>query len=234
MKRKKYLKNFRSNIEYERELRGLTQHEWAAKLGMSLSSYKRLLSGETSKVDFMFFERVYSATGRVMAELCGAHPIDVNLINKTRALPPQQLAFVKSLIDFEAALAADCVTVLVPVGNLDDGMVYDSANFEAIEVRAGLPDVNCGIRITSNHLHPVYHSGDVLLISNRAPRDGDVGIFIRTDTHRAYVRHFKQGRPCLLLPVNGRGESFEVDPFDHADMDKWFKFGVVVSKLRGV
>lgn len=228
---KDYIETFRDNIELERVRKGFTQAEWAERLGMSLSAYKRLISGETRKVDFYFFERVYKATGRVMAELCGAEPVDVTLYTKLSGLSKTQKELIGSLVDIESSLSSGTLTVFVPVGNLDDGMIYNSANIETIEAPSQL-HATCGIRITSNHLHPVYLSGDILLIKQKAPRDGDVGIFIKKDTQQVFIRIFKQGKPCQLVPINGHGTTIEVDPDDPHDMDQWIKFGIVISKLR--
>lgn len=237
--------NFIDGLERERSAMGLTQAQMAHKLDISVSGYKKLISGETSKIDLYTAYRLYEVTGKWIFELCG----DVNselkhAIIKLRNLAPSQLRFISSIIDFENAFRAetpeneseDYITLLTPTGNLEDGMIWDSANFEKINVaryrkRFG-SDLNCAIRITSNHLHPAYTLGDILLISQTPPRDGDTGIFINKETGRAYLRKYYQTRPCMLEPVNGLGQTYLVDSSNKTDLDKWIKFGRVLAKIR--
>ena len=90
---------------------------------------------------------------------------------------PSRIGF-RLIIDTELALSAykdesshteDLISVLIPTGNMTDGMILDSYNVEKLDVsnyRKAFGDaLHIGIRITSNHLHPVYNKGDILLIS---------------------------------------------------------------------
>ena len=95
---------------------------------------------------------------------------------------------------------------------MTDGMIFDSYNVEKLDVsnyRKAFGDaLHIGIRITSNHLHPVYNKGDILLISRNPIRDGDTGIFINAQNKRAYIRKLHQKTPCELTPINNYGETF--------------------------
>ena len=150
-----------------------------------------------------------------------------------------------SIIDTELALSAykdesshteDLISVLIPTGNMTDGMILDSYNVEKLDVsnyRKAFGDaLHIGIRITSNHLHPVYNKGDILLISRNPIRDGDTGIFINAQNKRAYIRKLHQKNPCELTPINNYGETFYVDSDNVDDMSKWIKFGHVLCKVR--
>ena len=115
-------------------------------------------------------------------------------------------------------------------------MILDSYNVEKLDVsnyRKAFGDaLHIGIRITSNHLHPVYNKGDILLISRNPIRDGDTGIFINAQNKRAYIRKLHQTNPCELTPINNYGETFYVDSDNVDDMSKWIKFGHVLCKVR--
>ena len=73
---------------------------------------------------------------------------------------------------------------------------------------------------------------DILGISKKPPRDGDICILIHKPTGRAFIRKLQQGNPCQLLPINGYGDIITVDPNNHTDMVQWLKFGVVIAVLR--
>lgn len=242
MERNQLIESFLENIEKQRVALHLTQQQMAQKLEMSLSGYKKLIAGETAKIDMVLVHRLYELTGQFMCEMVDMPVPEVQLIRKYQKLSPSQQKFVEDIIDFEEAFrpeedcGEDYVTLMVPTGNLEDGMIWDSVDLRKINVASYRKkfgsDLHCAIKVTTNHLHPVYHDGDVLLMCRRAPRDGDIGIFINEKTGRAYLRKFKQTVPCQLLPINEYGQTFYVDPYSVEDMEQWIKFGVVLTKLR--
>ena len=167
---------------------GLTQKQMAKELDLSLSAYKRIITCTTDRIDLYVMYRLYLLTGKLAYEFTGISDTYLDLKKKIMGLSPSQISYIDALIDFEKSFADihdDCdeyVTVYVPTGNMQDGMIYDSANVEKIKIssyrkRFG-SQISCGIKITSNHLHPVYNKDDILLIEKRAVRDGDTGIFI--------------------------------------------------------
>lgn len=242
MDKQELVHNFIENVEKSRISMGLTQQQMAKELGMSISGYKKMVLGQTSKIDLYIAERMYNLTGKMFYELCGDTNPALEGIQKYRSLTLRQQNFVRGVVDFEYAFLeeSDCpeefISVYVPTGNVEDGMIWDSANIEKVNAAPYIKKygeaLNCGIRITSNHLHPVYHQGDILLICRKAPRDGDTGIFINKESGRVYIRRFRQTSPCRLEPINNFGVTFEVDGNDEASMNKWMKFGRVLTKMR--
>ena len=237
------IKRFAINIERERFNRGLSQAKMAQKLDMSLASYKRLITCSVEKIDLYTAYRLYQLTGKLAYEfldVSGNSVLDVK--SKIVGLSPSQLSFIDGLIEFEKSFAAthpdheDYVTVYIPTGNMEDGMIYDTSNVEKLNISSYKSKygniIHCGIKITSNHLHPAYNKGDVLLISRQAIRDGDTGVFINKNTGCAYVRKFHQTSPCMLEPISSYGETIYVDDTNPADMNRWIKFGYVITKVR--
>lgn len=231
MTQQKILLNFIDNIEKERVRLNLTQAQMAQKLDMSVSNYKKLIAGQ------------YELTGKLLFEFFDFDSPKLNAISKFMKLSDTQCSFIEGIIDFELAFSAskeentdDYLTVLIPTGNCEDGMIWDSANVRKVNIapyrkRYG-SQINAGVEVTSNHLTPVYHMGDILLISRRPPRDGDTTIFLNTENGRAYLRRFIQQVPRILQPINGYGESFYIDPYNEDEVKKWVKYGVVLTKMR--
>lgn len=242
--RQEVIRNFIQSLEKERASLGFTQAQMAQKMEMSLSGYKKLIAGETAKIDIYLAYRVCSLTGKWFYELCrDEHSPYYDIMNKVRALTASQLRFISGIIDFEIQFhnkvrdgIEDYVSILIPTGDEKDGMILDSANIEKLNVAPYRKwfgsELHCAIKITSDHLAPAYHMGDVLLISNTAPRDGDTGIFINRDNGRAYLRKYRQTDPAMLEPIVGYGRTFVIDSRDHKEVDKWIKFGRVLSKIR--
>lgn len=240
--------NISTNIERERVRLGMTQSQFAKELDMSLSSYKRIVSGETSRIDIYTAYLIYRLTGRFACEIAGFDDDVITLLKKFKKLSPYQKNYMNAMMDAELAFSMnsekawqkapdeDLISVLIPTGNMADGMILDSCNVEKFDVseyrKAFGNTIHMGIRITSNHLHPVYNKDDILLISRGPIRDGDTGIFINTHNKCAYIRKFKQTNPCELLPINNYGETFYVDSDDINDMSHWIKFGYVLCKVR--
>lgn len=242
MDRYTLMENFINNMEIERVKLGLTQEQMAKKLDLSLSSYKRIVTFETQKVDLYTAYRLYELTGKLAYEFMGLTGPFLDLKQKISDLSESQLNYIDSLLDFEKDFAAkhsdseDYVTVFIPTGNMEDGMIYDSSNVEKMNIakeRMRFKNkINCGIRITSNHLHPTYLKGDTLLICKEPIRDGDTGVFIDKLTGCAFIRKFYQTNPCRLEPVSEYGKTFYIDSENLKEMSRWIKFGYVISKVR--
>lgn len=235
-------RTFAENLEKERYKLGLSQKDLAGKLEISLSAYKRLINQTTAKIDLYTMYRLYFLTGKTMCEFMGITDTYIDMTGKMQDLSEQQMAFIGSVVEFERQFrqhnenTEDYITVYIPTGNMEDGMIYDSSNVEKVNIAEYKSkyggNISCGIKITSNHLHPVYNLSDILLISKRPIRDGDTGVFINKVNGCAYIRKFHQTEPCSLEPLNDYGEMLFVDSNDKAEMDNWIKFGVVVAKIR--
>lgn len=241
MIRKELIRNYAESMELERSKLGLTQNEMAQRLDMSLSNYKKIISGETSNISLYVAHRMHELTGKWTFELCGEPSEEMHFIQKLRSLTDTQKRFINSILDIENQFIEkydnpdDYISVYVPTGNMEDGMIYDSSNI--IKVNAGPyrkkfgDDLSCGIKITSNHLHPVYNEGDIILICHKPIRDGDTGIFLNKETSRIYIRKLIQTHPYTLLPVNGYGNIITIDQSNKDDMEKWVMIGYVICKM---
>lgn len=189
MTQQKILLNFIDNIEKERVRLNLTQAQMAQKLDMSVSNYKKLIAGQYRRPNLFLAQRLYELTGKLLFEFFDFDSPKLNAISKFMKLSDTQRSFIEGIIDFELAFSTskeentdDYLTVLIPTGNCKDGMIWDSANVRKVNIapyrkRYG-SQINAGVEVTSNHLTPVYHMGDILLISRRPPRDGDTTIFL--------------------------------------------------------
>lgn len=245
--------NFAVNLEKERIHIGYTQLDMARALDISLSTYKNILNGTTTKLPMSFGPVLYKLTGRLLFEFYGEDVPELKYLETYRKLPKHRQKMLSVLMETECELAyaednenktnnsintddENCLCVFVPIGNVEDGMIYDSSNIEIVNIskykKIYGDQIDCGLKITSNHLHPVYHVDDILLISRRPPRDGDTAIFINRNTFRVYIRKFRQTSPCRLEPIVDYGSVITVDSNDVNDMKQWIKFGVVLTKCR--
>lgn len=246
MTREELVENFTVGVERERTKLKLTQAQLADKLNISVSAYKKMVAGEVAKIDVYTAYRMHELTGKWICELCGDTSEELQIVSQLRSLSSSQLKFVSGVINFESEFRQEMeemkedtenyVTLMTPMGDLEDGMIWDSAHLEKINAGAYRKrfgeDLNCAIKITSNNLNPVYYIGDILLVSQKPLRNGDTGIFINRESGCAYVRKFYHSNPCRLEPINGYGVTITIDSYDKEDMDKWIWFGRVLCKMR--
>lgn len=246
MTRMQLYENFAQNIELERNRLKLTQQKMADALHISLSKYKILITNPfEANIDIYLAHQIQKLTGKTVRELCGDDLPEFEMIRCFRELPRHRQEAIKNMIEIEYQLHLDSsanldedayITCYVPTGNMDDGMILDSSDYITVNIaeyrKNSRVPIDCAVKITSNHLHPVYMKGEILLISKRAPRDGDVGIFILKKTRQIFIREFRQTSPCELRPINGHGEIIYVDGNSREDMDRWIKFGTVITVMR--
>ena len=229
MTKQELARNFALNVERQRIQLGLTQAEMAKALEMSLSGYKKMISGETTKIDAYAAFLMYGLCGKWVFVL-SEHPVhEAEILTKMKHLTESQLKFISAIVGIEYSLLTgqddpdEYISVIVPTGNMQDGMIYDSANI--IQVNAAVyrkrfgSDLHFGIKVTSSHLHPVYTKGDI-------------GVFINKEDGRLYIRKFHQGEPCVLEPINSFGSPFLVNNSSPQEMKKWIKMGYVLCKMR--
>ena len=235
--------NFTLNVEKERLKQKFTQEQMAKKLGLSLSGYKKMISGATTKIDLYTALLLHNMTGKWLFELVDEPEDNTEFLMKLRELSPYQKKFLHGILDFELSFSSahegnadDYITVFVPTGSAADGMICDFSNWikvNASSYRKKFGDaLYCGIKVTSNHLNPVYNLGDILLICNNTAREGENSIFFNKETGRLYVRKTMPSRSWILEPINGYGETFFVNSLDKDASEKWIHLGYVLDKMR--
>lgn len=106
MNRLEIVNNISTNIERERIKLGMSQAQFAKALDMSLSTYKRIANGESSRIDVYTAYLIYKLTGRFPCELTGFNDDVINLVKRIKKLSKSQRILIDSIIDTELALSA--------------------------------------------------------------------------------------------------------------------------------
>ncbi|MDE7222940.1 MAG: helix-turn-helix transcriptional regulator, partial [Acetatifactor sp.] len=133
MTRQEIARNFITSMEMERMRCGYTQPQMAERLGLSVSGYKKIIAGETSKIDLYAAYQIYKLSGKFIFELCGEKCAELDAFQGYRSLTASQKAFVNNIIQFEQdfqennTAAEEYISVIVPSGAVEDGMIWDSA-----------------------------------------------------------------------------------------------------------
>ena len=174
MTREQLIENFAESMEKERIALGYSQAQMAQALDMSLSTYKRIINVEITKLDFYTFYQLYQLTGKFAFELCKYEDPLSNTVASMRRLSHTQLRTINAFIDFEDHFAStlnsgqnveDYTTLIIPSGCMHDGMIYDSCLLSKINIapyrRRFHDKIDCAILITSSHLNPTYNVNDI-------------------------------------------------------------------------
>ncbi|MCM1120877.1 MAG: helix-turn-helix domain-containing protein [bacterium] len=242
MTRQEVSRNFIISMERERVRRGYTQPQMAERLGLSTSGYKKIIAGDTNKIDLYSAYQVYQLSGKFIFELCGENSPELEAFQRYRSLTSTQKAFVNDILHFEQDFqdnnsnSREYLSVLVPTGVVEDGMIWDSANIIKVKAASYIHrfsrELHGGILVTSNHLQPVYQMGDILLFTKRPPRNGDTAIVLNREEGRVYLRRYRESASIHLEPLNEYGVTFELENRDLSEQGSWIILGCILTKLR--
>lgn len=99
MNRLEFMDKFRNNLEIDRTHLGLSQKDFAESIEMSLSAYKRLINGETSKIDVYTTYLLYKLTGKFTHQYVDYTDIITDICDIVRQLNPDQRWLIKSIAE---------------------------------------------------------------------------------------------------------------------------------------
>ena len=94
------LQTFMRNIEIEREKLNFTQMQMANAIGMSLSSYKRMINGEMNLRASIVIKNLYFLTGKCCHEFMEIETPELALSQKVRQLNDESRRLIEPLIDY--------------------------------------------------------------------------------------------------------------------------------------
>lgn len=147
-------------------------------------------------------------------------PKEVNLILNYRKCGSHGKALMYLVGRYEAMTARhDCddayvVPCFVPEGAMVDGFEYKCS--EVIDVETDCEDAYAAIKVTSNNFMPSFCKGDIILLEDRFPEDGERAVFVIDGI--GYFRRFveKNGRN-VLRSISRHGEDIVIKMTDEVN-----------------
>lgn len=230
--------NFIINVEKIRVNLGYTQSVFAEMLEMSISGYRKMIAGETHTISLYSAYLVSELAGISMSEIMGIPNASTGVAQLYNRLSDQQKSFVDTVIRFELEMreksgeSNNYCTLVIPTGEMGDGMDYDSCYYDKIDVgpygERYKDKLAFALKITSDFFSPVYVEGDILLIGNDRPqRLGEIGL--TTCDGKVYLRRFTENNPITLDPITNIGKRIFVP---RSEVCRWHKIGYVIKKIR--
>ena len=169
----------------------------AEKSGLPLETVKNIYYGKTADPKVSTVLAISEATGHSMNCLMGkcAHTAQEKaLLRNYRTCGTHGKSLIELIAKYEAcsvknereAINKHLIPCLLPHGDIHKGIVYDTC--ETIEIETSVPEAYIAIKMTGNDLSPKYCKGDIILLENRFPGNGEYASFFRGD--RLYIRKY--------------------------------------------
>lgn len=176
---------------------GWTKETLADKSGLPLETIRNIYYGKTPDPKVSTVLAIAEATGHSMNCLmgkCPHTPVEKAILRNYRSCGPHGKAIIELIAKYEAgsvksereAFDKHMIPCLLPHGDIHKGIIYDTC--ETVEIETSTPEAYIAIQMTSNDLAPKFCKGDVILLENRFPANGEYSAFFRGD--RVYIRKF--------------------------------------------
>lgn len=224
-----------------------TQEEAAYMLGVSPATYRRIESGLTEKIDASFVLKASSLYHTPIMMLFGYGYTLMELYRQLYGSSARTQRLVQSILDADirsreglAEYDPDDQIVLIEFAEkIHDGIcvrrfMHGMYNISEFKRKKWYSEADALIQVNSNNYHPLYHMDDKLVVSNRPPRNGEIGVFIRDDEF--FLRRVVESPTEVYLE---RAElSCGSDPIpiivnrkNREDMKNYTKFGTVIAVI---
>ena len=106
------------------------------------------------------------------------------------------------------------IPCLVPLGKVQDGFTYTCC--EVVDIETTVYDAYTAIEITSNAFAPVFCKGDKILLTDRFPDNGDIGVFVKDG--KGFIREFEEHNgKYRVKKINGHIPDFDIVRADQID-----------------
>ena len=200
----------------------MTYQELAEKAGVPLETMRNLYYGKVKDPKGSTLLAIAKAFDITVNRLCGERYFtkqEEKLIMNFRRCENHGKSVIMLVANFEADMTkyekeaknkhrVPCIT---PLASIYDGLKYDSGNIENIETDN--PDAFMGIECTSNRFAPIYCKGDIVLLEDRWPVNGETAIFMKEDL--LYCRQYiENDNGYTLKSLNGKQCDFKFKRMD--------------------
>lgn len=154
-----------------------------------------------------------------------------DLLQHYRDCGPHGKSMMQLVGKYEAAMALTerdgkkhKIPCLVPLGHITDGIEFSSS--ETLEIETDNERAFFAIQIATNNNLPTYCKGDILLLEDRFPEDGERAVF--TIGNYIYLRQFfERDGKYTLKPVGRAGETIRLQKMNEVDC-----MGVCIGIIR--
>ena len=106
------------------------------------------------------------------------------------------------------------IPCLVPLGKVQDGFTYTCC--EVVDIETTVFEAYTAIEITTNFYAPVFCKGDRILLEDKFPDNGEIGVFVKEG--KGFIRVFEEQEGIYKVKrINSHITDFEVVRADQID-----------------
>lgn len=177
--------------------RNISKEKFAEMCDLPLETVRNIYYGKTPDPKASTVLRMANALDMSMNCFIGQceHTSDeAALLNRYRQCGKHGRSLIMLTAKYEALTAkqdresADRhkIPCLVPMKDVSQGIVYDEC--ETMEIWTSVPEAYTALKMPDNDFVPLFCAGDIILIENRFPKNGECGMFYIDK--KAFVRKF--------------------------------------------
>lgn len=208
---------FRQNLKDKLQRSKISLSYLSAQADISEDTLRSIIYGKSQDIKLSSILKIARVLDCSLDSLIGRSLYSIreeNIIKQLRNLSEHSLRTVQTLIDLEEKTTLhnsitnkETISVLIPTGNLKDGIFYDNSRFETLDITnypQELKDsIAFGMKIISSHFEPIYFMNDILLLSlDNAPEINDITLSVNNEG-RIFLRKLT---PFGLEPINRFGK----------------------------
>lgn len=212
------LQYFKSLIREYLGEKNLTLSSLATQANLSEDTLRSVLYGKSQDIKLSTMIKIADVFGCSLDELVNRQTYsksDTELFNRIHHLSPASKRMVEAIVEFEEITSLThsvngemLIPVLIPNGNLKDGIFYDCNHFEQLDIseypNAIRGKIDFGFKILSENFIPNYYPNDILLLTRtRIPEHGDHILYLNRENQRLHLRKYTANG---LEPINGFGK----------------------------
>lgn len=195
--------------------RGISINEYAEICELPLETVRNIYYGKTTDPKVSTVLKMANALNMSVNCLMGEYENnpEEKILNYYRTCGNHGKSLILLTAKYEATAAKaernssekHKIPCLLPNGELNKGIAYD--NCEIVDIETTIKDAFVSVKITSNDFAPVFCKGDILLLANRFPENGEYAFFYIGD--RAFLRKFiEENGQYKLQCIHNIGKEF--------------------------
>lgn len=232
------LQHFRLTLRKRLRDQKLTLNALSLQADLSEDTLRSIIYGKSQDIKLSTIIKIANVLQCPLDDLAGRnfYPDQVKEItNRLCHLPRRSIQTINFMLQLEentslqkSLCGTDIIHILLPTGNMKDGMFYDNSLYEELDI-SQYPETlkqlaDIGIKILSKNFEPVYFPNDILLLSHQhMPEYNDTVLYVDHDG-RLYLRKFLE---TGLEPVNGFGKTISIE-----EQKDWKALGVVLKVVK--
>lgn len=240
-------KAFAEKVSRLRVQNKLTQDDMAYLLGIHKATYVRIEAGTNTTISAEIAMKLANILKTPLMNLFGltTETIDkygtyMKCTDRTKRLIGSIMeADVKAQESFSDFDKDDLISMITFSEEIHDGVdatsiLHSMYNISCYKNECWYPHADALLEINSNAYHPLYHIGNKLVITNRAPRNGEIGVYVKN--FRVYIRRNVESPETTALervniPIYTDLDPMIVNRRKAEDMKQYTKLGVVIAVI---